>query len=265
MNKLNKLNKQELRDIQSERDERNIPIDRVGVKDISYPLTVTDRARGVQHTVAKVNMYVALPHDFRGTHMSRFIEVLNGYPEIDTYHIPEILNSLKSSLDAEVSYFDIEFPYFITKKAPASGAESQMEYYCTIHGNSSVHYYTVSVRVPVLTLCPCSKEISAYGAHNQRSFVTIKVQAAKKIWFEDLIAVAEGAASSDLYALLKREDEKAITERSYENPRFVEDLVRDVAQVLNEMEGVLGFTVESENQESIHNHSAYAFISHNFR
>jgi GTP cyclohydrolase I len=261
---MNKGKEHILKDIQSEPDTRNIPIDRVGIKDISYPLSVLDRQKGSQHTVARVNMYVALPHNFRGTHMSRFVEVLNSYPEISTHNIPDILNSMKERLDAETAFFEISFPYFITKSAPVSGAQSQMEYICSIKGDSSVSYYTISVKVPVLTLCPCSKEISMYGAHNQRSFVTIAVKTTKKIWFEDIIAVAEDAASSEVYTLLKREDEKAITEKSYENPRFVEDLVRGIAESLNTNKDIIGFVVESENQESIHNHSAYAMISSNF-
>lgn len=253
-----------LEDIQAQEDTRELPIDQVGVKDFSFPVTVLDRAHGHQHTVAKVNMYVSLPHNFRGTHMSRFIEILNEYPEISTAKIPQILEQMKERLEAETAYFDVEFPYFITKKAPVSGASSVMEYYCSIHGDSSMKNYTISVKVPVLSLCPCSKEISHYGAHNQRSYVKITIRTQKRIYFEDMIAIAESSASSELYSLLKRSDEKYITEHSYQNPAFVEDIVRGVAQQLRRLDGVEGFAVESDNMESIHNHSAYARITHNF-
>ncbi|MFW6366563.1 MAG: GTP cyclohydrolase FolE2 [Spirochaetota bacterium] len=253
-----------LTDIQSQPDNRKLPIDQVGVKDFSFPVTVLDKANGYQHTVAKVNMYVSLPHDFRGTHMSRFIEILNEYSEISTTRIPEILEQMKLRLNAETAYVDFEFPYFITKTAPVSGAQSVMEYYCSIHGDSSMPHYTISVRVPVLSLCPCSREISRYGAHNQRSYVIITIRTRRKIYFEDLIEIAEKSASSGLYSLMKREDEKYVTEHSYENPVFVEDLVRQVALCLREIPGVEGFSVESDNMESIHNHSAYARITHNF-
>lgn len=256
--------KNTIADIQSQNDDRNMPIDRVGVKDFRLPISVLDKAKGVQHTVAKVNMYVSLPHNFRGTHMSRFIEILNEYPKISTSILHEILAGMKERLEAETAYFDIEFPYFIIKEAPVSKAKSAMEYTCSIHGDSSVPHYVLSVTVPVLSLCPCSKEISSYGAHNQRSYVVIKVRTKKKIYFEDLIEVAEKSASSGLYSLLKREDEKHVTEHSYQNPAFVEDIVRSVALTLKEMKDIEGFSVESDNMESIHNHSAYAKIVHNF-
>ncbi len=250
-----------MRDIQSEHDHRNIPINKVGVKDISYPVVVLDRADGEQHTVARVNMYVNLPHDFRGTHMSRFIEILNRYRRgISTLNIRDILNEMRTTLEAETSHFDIEFPYFITKKAPVSGESAKMEYACRISGNSDNDYYTMEIRVPVLSLCPCSKEISRYGGHNQRSILSVTIQAREKIWIETIVEIAESSASSDIYSLLKREDEKYITEKSYENPVFVEDIVRNAAEKLMELKGILWFSVESENFESIHNHSAYAQI-----
>lgn len=255
------MKKNNLRDIQSEPDFRQIPINRVGVKDISYPVVVLDRTDGSQHTVAKINMYVNLPHHFRGTHMSRFVEILNRYRSgISTLNIREILNEMKQQLDAEQAHFEIEFPYFITKEAPVSKERAKMEYTCRLTANSADEFYTLEVRVPVLSLCPCSKEISAYGAHNQRSFLSVKINAAEKIWIEEIIAVAETSASSEIYSILKREDEKFITERSYENPVFVEDMVRNVAEKLCKMSGILWFSVESENIESIHNHSAYALI-----
>ncbi len=251
-----------LKDIQSETDPRNLPINKVGVKDISYPIVVLDRAEGEQHTVARVNMYVDLPHHFRGTHMSRFVEILNKYRKgISTLNIRQILSDMKEKLNAQNAHFEAEFPYFITKKAPISGESAKMEYTCRLAGNSSEEFYTLEVRVPVLSLCPCSKEISRYGAHNQRSLLTVKIKAAERIWIEDIVEIAEASASSDIFSLLKREDEKHLTEKAYENPMFVEDMVRSAAERLLDRPGILWFSVESENMESIHNHSAYAMIS----
>jgi len=252
-----------LRDLQSEEDRRNLPINKVGVKNISYPIVVLDKVEGEQHTVARVNMYVDLPHNFRGTHMSRFIELLNRYRRgISTLNIRDILAEMKSQLAAETAHFEIEFPYFITKRAPVSGEEAKMEYTCRLTGDSSVDYYSLEVKVPVLSLCPCSKEISAYGAHNQRSIITITIKARDRIWIEDVVAIAEESASSDIFSILKREDEKYITERAYDNPMFVEDMVRSAAEKLHRLDGILWFSVESENMESIHNHSAYAMIEY---
>ncbi|MBN2435293.1 MAG: GTP cyclohydrolase I FolE2 [Spirochaetes bacterium] len=252
-----------MKDIQSQPDDRNMPIDQVGVKDIRFPVRVQDKRNGTQHTVATVNMYVTLPHNFRGTHMSRFLEILNCYEEITPSHIPAILEEMKSKLNAETAYFDIEFPYFIMKSAPVSNAKSVMEYICSIHGDSSAEFYFLKVKVPVMSLCPCSKEISRFGAHNQRSIIEISIKTRKKIWFEELITIAESSASSEIYSLLKREDEKYVTENSYNNPAFVEDIVRAIAVKLKAHELIDGFSVESENMESIHNHSAYAKIVYN--
>ncbi|PKL37876.1 MAG: GTP cyclohydrolase I FolE2 [Spirochaetae bacterium HGW-Spirochaetae-1] len=255
------MGKKDLRDIQSEPDYRNLAINRVGVKDISYPVVVLDRAEGEQHTVARVNMYVNLPHHFRGTHMSRFIEILNTYRKgISTLNIREILEAMKDQLDAETAHFEIEFPYFITKEAPVSRERAKMEYTCRLTANSDNDYYLLEVKVPVLSLCPCSKEISQYGAHNQRSILSVSIKARERIWIEDIVNVAEQSASSDVFSILKREDEKYITEKAYENPVFVEDIVRNAAEHLKKIEGILWFSVESENMESIHNHSAYAQI-----
>ena len=255
------MSKKKLKDVQSEHDDRNIPINKVGIKDISYPVVVLDRAEGEQHTVAMINMYVNLPHHFRGTHMSRFVEILNRYRKgISTSKIREILEDMKRELDAEQAHFEIIFPYFITKKAPVSGEEAKMEYTCRLTANSAEDYYTLEVRVPVISLCPCSREFSSYGAHNQRSFISVKIKARDRIWIEDISALAEASGSSEIYSLVKREDEKYITEKSYENPLFVEDMVRNAAQRLMKLKGVMWFSVESENMESIHNHSAYAQI-----
>lgn len=255
------MKKHELRDIQSEPDHRKLPINKVGVKDIKYPVVVLDRDEGSQHTVAKVNMYVNLPHQFRGTHMSRFVEILNRYRNgISTRNIREILDEMRKQLDSETAHFEIEFPYFITKSAPVSGEKAKMEYTCRLVANSDVDYYMIEVKVPVLSLCPCSKEISSFGAHNQRSIFTMQIEAKEKIWIEDIIEIAESSASSEIYSILKREDEKYITEQSYQNPVFVEDMVRNAAEKLMNTKGILWFSVESENMESIHNHSAYAQI-----
>ncbi len=250
-----------LRDIQSEPDHRNLAINKVGVKDISYPVVILDKEQGQQHTVARVNMYVNLPHHFRGTHMSRFIEILNTYRKgISTLNIRDILDTMKQQLDAERAHFEIEFPYFITKMAPVSQEKAKMEYSCIVIANSDEDFYTLEVKVPVLSLCPCSKEISKYGAHNQRSLISIRIQSKEKIWIEDIVEIAEKSASSDIFSILKREDEKYITEKSYENPKFVEDMVRNAAEILIKTPDILAFSVESENMESIHNHSAYAQI-----
>ncbi|MCP4131898.1 MAG: GTP cyclohydrolase I FolE2 [bacterium] len=260
------MGRKDLRDIQSEPDDRKIPINKVGVKDISYPVVVLDRANGEQHTVARVNMYVNLPHHFRGTHMSRFIEILNRYRKgISTLNIREILNEMNKQLESETAHFEIEFPYFITKAAPVSGERAKLEYNCKIIANSDDDFYRMEIRVPVTSLCPCSKEISKYGAHNQRSVISVSVEAKEKIWIEDIVGIAESCASSEIYSILKREDEKFITEKLYENPVFVEDMVRDAAHKLMNTEGILWFSVESENMESIHNHSAYAQIEMDLR
>ncbi len=258
------MNKKDLKDVQSERDHRNLAINKVGVKDISYPVVVLDKDQGEQHTVARVNMYVNLPHHFRGTHMSRFIEILNRYRKgISTLNIREILEAMIEQLDAETAHFEIEFPYFVTKEAPVSREKAKMEYTSRLVANSDDDFYLLEVKVPVLSLCPCSKEISQYGAHNQRSILSVAIKARDKVWIEDLILIAESSGSSDIFSILKREDEKYITERSYENPVFVEDIVRNAAEKLKKMKGIIWFSVESENMESIHNHSAYAQIEMN--
>ncbi len=255
------MTRNKLRDIQSEEDPRNLPINKVGVKDISYPVVVLDRAEGKQHTVARVNMYVDLPHHFRGTHMSRFIEILNRYRGgISSLNVREILEEMKNQLSARNAHFEMDFPYFISKQAPVSGEIAKMEYHCKLSANSYDDFYTLEVRVPVLSLCPCSKEISEFGAHNQRSIITISIKARERIWIEDIVEVAEASASTEIYSILKREDEKYVTEKAYSNPMFVEDMVRSAAEKLIQIGKILSFSVESENMESIHNHSAYAQI-----
>ena len=251
-----------MKDVQNETDPRQIPIDRVGVKNLRYPITVLDRTNKIQHTVGSINMYVNLPHRFRGTHMSRFIEILNEHHRelhIDT--IGEILDKMKQRLDAEEAHMEVTFPYFIEKSAPVSSAKSLMEYRCQYTGTLGEKAdFILGVEIPVTTLCPCSKELSDRGAHNQRSIVTIRIRSKKLVWIEELIAYAESSASSPLYALLKREDEKAVTEHAYDNPMFVEDIVREISGRLDDDPRIRWYSVESENFESIHNHSAYASI-----
>jgi len=250
-------------DVQARRDSRRIPINKVGVKDIYHPVRVRDRSTGEQHTVANFNMYVALPHDFKGTHMSRFVEVLNQHErEISVESFRQMLKEMTTRLDASTGHIEMSFPYFVTKTAPVSGVESLMNYEATLVGEiRDGHEETwIRVTVPVTSLCPCSKKISERGAHNQRSHITIRARVSAHMWIEELIDIAEQEASSELFAVLKRPDEKHVTERAYDNPKFVEDIVRDVAVRLNAEDRVLAYVVEAENFESIHNHSAYALI-----
>jgi len=252
-----------MNDIQNQKDHRNIHITKVGVKGIKYPIIVLDRAQGTQPVNAAINMYVSLPHHFKGTHMSRFVEILNefrGQINIKTFHT--ILEKVRDKLRAESAHMEIEFPYFIEKAAPVSGAKSLMEYHCSFCGHNNGHKsdFLVGVVVPVTTVCPCSREISRMGAHNQRSMVSVKVRFRKFFWIEDIISIVENSASGEVYSLLKRPDEKYVTEKGYENPMFVEDVVRNVAQQLNRHDNFTWYSVEAENFESIHNHSAYAYV-----
>jgi GTP cyclohydrolase I len=252
-----------MRDVQSSPDSRNLPIQKVGIRHIRYPVTVRDKSREKQETVASVTLSVNLPHSDRGTHMSRFVEVLDRFRDEVSYHTLEvILMEIRKALHAEESHIEISFPYFLRKKAPVSGLESIMSYDCTISATLAGQLEIAArVDIPVHTLCPCSREISRVSAHNQRGTVAITVGMTKFIWIEDLIEIAEASASSPVYALLKREDEKHVTEHAYENPRFVEDVVREVALRLDRLPELRFYSVEVENFESIHNHSAYAVIS----
>ena len=255
---------QPLQDVQSQKDLRQLSIDKVGVKDIRYPIVVRDRERGQQHTIASVNMYVNLPHQFKGTHMSRFLEVLAEQDAaISVENLPDILRKIQQCLNAEEAHIDLEFPYFIRKVAPISKASALMDYRVRFSGvlKGDSYQLTLCVMVPVTSLCPCSKEISDHGAHNQRSHVTVTLSNNQFIWVEEIINLVEKNASCQLYPILKRPDEKYVTEQAYANPRFVEDIVRAIAADLEQDERITLFTVESENFESIHNHSAYAFIS----
>ncbi|HVL36649.1 MAG TPA: GTP cyclohydrolase FolE2 [Burkholderiales bacterium] len=255
-------------DVQSTPDSRKLAIDKVGIKAIRHPVRIQERSGGVQHTIATFNMYVGLPHHFKGTHMSRFVEILEAQErEITVESFQVMLREMVSRLEAEEGHVEMSFPYFIEKRAPVSGVKSLMDYEVTFTSEirQSRQSFTMKVVVPVTSLCPCSKKISARGAHNQRSHVTVNARTSEFVWIEEIVDLVEKQASSELYGLLKRPDEKFVTERAYDNPKFVEDLVRDVAAVLNLDERIEAYVVESENFESIHNHSAYALIERDKR
>ncbi|MBN1101898.1 MAG: GTP cyclohydrolase I FolE2 [Deltaproteobacteria bacterium] len=251
-----------MEDIQNHTDYRNIDIDQVGVKGITYPITVLDKDEGEQQTIARINMYVSLPRYYKGTHMSRFVEILNEHSRrVSLQNLIGIMEEVKRRLDAESSHMEITFPYFINKKAPVTRSQGLMEYQCTFKGSLDKRAdLMLIIHVPISTLCPCSKEISEYGAHNQRGEVRLRVRFRRFVWIEDLIKMVEDSVSSDVYSVLKREDEKFVTERAYNNPMFVEDVVREIAQKLNRDPNITWFSVEAENFESIHNHNAYAYL-----
>ena len=254
---------QSIPDTQNKEDTRQIPIDKVGIKGIKHPVRVLDRSGGEQHTIADFNMYVNLPHNFKGTHMSRFVEILNQYErEISVKSFNDMLEKMAARLEAESGHIEMSFPYFVKKAAPVTGVESLLDYEVSFLGQitNKVAKTDVRVLVPVTSLCPCSKSISEYGAHNQRSHITLSVRIKDFVWVEELIEMIEQQASCQLYGLLKRPDEKFVTEQAYDNPKFVEDLVRDIATQLNNDDRIEAYTIESENFESIHNHSAYAYI-----
>ena len=260
-----------LEDIQNTHDHREIPIDKVGVSHLRHPIVVLDRQQGRQQTIAELSLSVSLPHDFKGTHMSRFIEVLNEHRgEITMRTLPAVLHELKERLDAESAHVEVQFPYFLERTAPASGAKALMDYECSFIGESNGvrEDFVLAVRVPVTSLCPCSKAISDYGAHNQRGYLTIEVRTAAEadgspalVWIEELIDVAEQSASAPVYPLLKRTDERYVTMQAFDNPVFVEDMVRNVAATLQADERVAWFRAHAVNQESIHNHNAFAEIT----
>ena len=302
-----------MRDIQNEEDTRKVPLKKVGVRGVKYPVTVLDKNRKTQNTTASVDLFVNLPHNYKGTHMSRFIEVFHKYhSDITMQHFLDMLEEMRTRLDAQMAYGRIEFPYFIEKKAPVTGAAGIMEYTCAYEGevggillnksektvqrtifsdlndksslapagkpssatpsagsnaarnacsDASCRKFYVTIEVPIATLCPCSKAISEYGAHNQRGTVKVRLLYKDFFWIEDVISMIEDAASTPLYTLLKRKDEKYVTEHAYDNPRFVEDLVREVYLGLKKM-GFEHFSVEAETDESIHNHNAYAYAEY---
>jgi GTP cyclohydrolase I len=254
-------------DIQNQADNREVPLSKVGVKGLEYPIRVLDKVKKIQHTTAKVDLFADLPQHFKGTHMSRFIEIFHSYREdLSMPRFLEMLTAIRKDLEAESAFGAMSFPYFIEKTAPVSGFPGIVSYQCLYRGRVSADkgkQFNVAVSVPVSTVCPCSRAISDRGAHNQRGIVTVDLELGPFFWLEDIIALVEHAASSPVYSLIKREDEKYITERAYDNPKFVEDLVRDVYVKIREMGQFPRFSVEAENFESIHNHSAYAFTEYN--
>lgn len=259
------MNRIIMKDIQSSSDVRNIPIKKVGIKDLKYPVVLIDKDNKKQPTTANISMYVNLPHHLKGTHMSRFVELLNKHhKEINLQNIDQILEEMTAKLESDIAYLEMSFTYFIEKIAPISKKASLIDLDCAIIAkydkNTKKCDNILQVKTPVTSLCPCSKEISKYGAHNQRSIFTIQVRSSDFVSIEDLVNVAESSASAPLYALLKRGDEKHVTEQAYDNPAFVEDLVRNVAVVLQKDSRITWYKVESENFESIHNHSAYAVV-----
>ncbi len=254
-----------MKDVQSERDHRNIPIDKVGIKNLRYPIRVKDRRDGSQSTIASINMYVDLPHKYKGTHMSRFVEMLHLLkPEISLNKFSVLLEAMKQNLNAASAHIEISFPYFIEKQAPVSNAPGLMDYNCRIIGSSNSRNeidLISEVNVPITSVCPCSKEISDFGAHNQRGSVQLQTRFKRFIWLEDMIELVEGCASCDVFSVLKRVDEKNVTERGFANPKFVEDVVRDISERLIADDNIIWFSVSAENYESIHNHSAFAHIT----
>ena len=257
-------------DVQSRPDERGIALDRAGVSGLRYPITVLEKGDGRQATIAELSMSVSLPHHFKGTHMSRFIEVLNSHRgEITMRTLPIILKELKTRLDAETAHIEVKFPYFVEREAPVTKSKALMDYDCTFIGESNGKYedFVLRVRTPVTSLCPCSKEISDYGAHNQRGYITIDVRSGKNssaeaeiIWIEELIEIAERSASSPVYALIKRPDERFVTMQAFDNPVFVEDMARNSAEQLMKDARIDWFHIHVENDESIHNHNAFAEV-----
>lgn len=250
-----------MKDVQSEKDLRNIPLKHVGIKNLRWPIELLDKKQGSQHTVAQVTLAVDLPHDTRGTHMSRFVECMESFGPISLAGLEALLDRLKEHLDAEKAFMKLEFPYFLRKAAPVTGNTAPMDIDCIyIAEKGEAFKLRVQADIPIQTLCPCSKEISSYGAHNQRAFAKIAIEAKDMVWLEELAEMADKAASSPVYGLLKRPDEKFVTEQAYDNPRFVEDAVRELATLLDEEERITWFRAEVESIESIHNHNAFAVV-----
>lgn len=259
----NKENKSALPDTQSQADKREIPINKVGVKNLKYPIALKDKENEIQHTIATISMTVDLPMHFKGTHMSRFVEILqNEKREMHIDSVYNILEEMQKKLHATTAHMELDFIYFREKKAPVSKKPSLIDYKVKFHAimDKDKKDFVMTVIVPVTTLCPCSKNLSDYGAHNQRGEVTVALRFTDMVWIEDVINIIEKSASSELYTLLKREDEKFVTERAYENPVFVEDLVRNIVLGLKKDKNIIWYSVEAENFESIHNHNAYAMI-----
>lgn len=252
-----------LTDIQNSSDERNIAIDRVGVRAVKHPIQVLEKDNGPQKSVGIFTLTVDLPREFKGTHMSRFMEILNeNQSALSPETIPHILKGLREKLKSDHAHLRVDFTFFRSKPAPVTKKAAMMGYECGFDASdrSGVNEFWILVTVPVTTLCPCSKEISAYGAHNQRGYVRLRVKPKGLMWLEDLIDLVEDSASAPLYPLLKRPDEKFVTEQAYDNPRFVEDMVREVALALDATGAIDAYEIEVENHESIHDHNAYAYL-----
>lgn len=259
-----------MEDVQGRPDGRGIALRQAGICDLSYPITVLDRANERQQTIARLSMSVGLPHHFKGTHMSRFLEVLEAHRgEVTMRTLPTILAELRRRLDAETARIELKFPYFIERSAPVTGAKALMDLQCTFTGQVSAQGddFVMGVTVPVTSLCPCSKSISDYGAHNQRTYVTIDTRTVSHtftpesgVWIEELVVVAETASSCPVYPLLKRADERYVTMRAYDNPRFVEDIVREIALNLRNDPRIQWFQARARSDESIHNHCAFAEV-----
>ncbi len=263
----------QLPDIQSTGDLRKVAINKVGVTNVRYPISLRTPGEGKGntfiHTVATINMFVSLPHDEKGTHMSRFLEVFNEHhEELCSDTLVEICTSLRLKLKAKDAFLELSFPYFVDKKAPVTGQSGKLDFDVTFEISSgTVDDFIITLKVPATSLCPCSKEISNYGAHNQRCEMTVKVRSVDGVhlWIEELFSMIEKCASTQVFSVLKRPDEKWVTERAYENPKFVEDIVRDMAVTLNADDRIEWYQCYSENFESIHNHNAYAFIEYDKR
>lgn len=250
-----------LKDVQSEKDLRQVPIKYVGIKNLRWPLQLRDKNKGVQHTVAQVQLAVDLPQDLRGTHMSRFVECLQELEYLELGQEERVLDLLKEHLQAKRAMMRLEFPYFIFKDAPVSGRSAPMDIDCVYTAEKGEDFsLKVCAKIPIQTLCPCSKEISERGAHNQRAFAKIEILACEMVWLEELANLADKAASAPVYSLLKRPDEKFVTEHAYDNPRFVEDTVRELALFLDKDKRILAYRAEVESIESIHNHNAFAVV-----
>ncbi len=250
-----------LKDVQAQKDERNIPLKHVGIKNLRWPIVLADREKGTQPTVATVSLAVDLPREQRGTHMSRFVECLKQVGPIRPFELEQVLDGLKEKLEAQKATLWFDCPYFITKKAPVSGIESYLDVDCHFKAEKGETFsLEVGVDVPIHTLCPCSKGISKYGAHNQRAWAKMRIRSTQPVWIEELVTMAEKGASTPLYSLLKRPDEKCVTEMAYENPRFVEDAVREIALQLEKDTRIDWYEVTVESEESIHNHNAFATV-----
>lgn len=259
---MDKQTSHNLPDIQKTPDQRNIAIDRVGVRNVKFPIVVLDRANERQHTIGNFTLTVDLPSEFKGTHMSRFLEVLNEHKkEVSVQALPHLLERMRDRLKAEKAHVVVEFPFFMEKAAPVTGKTGMMQFDCGFDAQINGKYdVTLFLKVPVATLCPCSKEISKYGAHNQRGWVSVRIKTNDHVWLEEVVEMIESSASCALYPVLKRPDEKFVTETAYENPRFVEDLVREVALKFDGDQRITQYSIEVENEESIHAHNAYAFL-----